>query len=305
MYSYFSAVELMAAALQDSDELELSSDHLSVRRTKPLPSEDDSDDRTVYVKGPFASTMTLEDLQKYFAPYGIVNRIHMRKLPNREKTFKGSVFVEFKSKDSVNQIITSSESGSVLYDEKAVQKVERKHEYVERKRKDFLARQEARHKSTAESASKGTGDDDEKKEDSGAAFSSSYKFIKEITPGVIVCIKGLGSPASIDTLNTFCITLTGAKAKFIELLPNESIAYLRFEDASTASKTLELLLKKDDDAVRAAGSTDFQASLLKEEEEKEYWEKIWKGQEASLKAGISGSKRKFAHGKRGSKRARN
>ena len=85
----------MAAALEDSSELELSDDKLAIRRTRPLPADDDSDSRCIYAKAPFPATTTLEELYAFFGEHGDVRRIYMRRMRSREKTFKGSVFVEY------------------------------------------------------------------------------------------------------------------------------------------------------------------------------------------------------------------
>ena len=53
----------IAAALEDSAELELSEDHDAVRRTRPLPSEDDSDERSIYAKGPLPAATPLEAVE--------------------------------------------------------------------------------------------------------------------------------------------------------------------------------------------------------------------------------------------------
>ena len=88
-------VPTIAASLEDSTELELSDDKLAVRRTRALPADDDSDERSIYAKGPFPAATTLEALQAFFGAYGTVNRVYMRRFRSKEKVFKGSVFVEF------------------------------------------------------------------------------------------------------------------------------------------------------------------------------------------------------------------
>ena len=77
--SMTSSVEEIAAAIENSDQLDLSTDRTCVRRAKPLPSEDDSFARSVYIKGPFPTSTRLEALEAWLAQFGEVKRIHMRR----------------------------------------------------------------------------------------------------------------------------------------------------------------------------------------------------------------------------------
>ena len=137
----------LPAALEDSDDLELSKDKTSVRRVKPLPSEDDSDARSVYVKAPFPTSTTLDTLQTFFAPYGPVARIHMRRTRGKDATagiFKGSVFVEWATKDACNAFTEAvKEEGKVLFDGRPLQTVEMKLAYFERKKAERDAQKAA------------------------------------------------------------------------------------------------------------------------------------------------------------------
>lgn len=81
----------VADALEKSEKLQLSSDRLKVRRTKPLPLEDDSKQRTVYVKGPFPEDAKLDDLITFFEQHGPIERVQMRKTRGRDKIFKVSI----------------------------------------------------------------------------------------------------------------------------------------------------------------------------------------------------------------------
>lgn len=122
-------VEALAAAVENSEELELSGDRAAVRRVKPLPSEDDSDARTLYVKGRFHPDATLDQLLAFFAPYGKVNRVQMRRFTARRPVagegvaagtmesisgFKGSVFVEFATVEDAAAFLEKAKAGAVV-----------------------------------------------------------------------------------------------------------------------------------------------------------------------------------------------
>lgn len=105
----FSAV---VEALKSSETLELTDNDTSVRRKTPLPEtvsqthdhnvvkvfEDQAMSRSIYAKGFGDEEPTTQlDIEAFFAPYGPVNAIRLRRA--YDKTFKGSVFVEFESEE--------------------------------------------------------------------------------------------------------------------------------------------------------------------------------------------------------------
>lgn len=99
-------------ALKSSETLELADNDTSVRRKTPLPEsvkaehdpnvvkvfEDKAMSRSIYAKG-FGQEepSTQFDIEAFFAPYGPTNAIRLRRAA--DKTFKGSVFVEFESEE--------------------------------------------------------------------------------------------------------------------------------------------------------------------------------------------------------------
>lgn len=95
-------VAAVAACLANSESLILNDDKTSIRRKTPLPEVDDSSDRTIHAKR-FPAEMTLEQLHEFWAQYGTVLMVTMRRLPN--KNFKGSVLVEFSAADAVKNLL--------------------------------------------------------------------------------------------------------------------------------------------------------------------------------------------------------
>jgi lupus La protein len=105
---HFQPFTAVVSALKESSTLNVvgdEEDHLQ-RKVAFVPPEADDEfndpsmHRSVYIKG-FGSTetpTTQQDIENFFAPYGPINMVRMRrKLP--KKDFKGSVFVEFQSDD--------------------------------------------------------------------------------------------------------------------------------------------------------------------------------------------------------------
>lgn len=111
----FSAV---VEALRSSETLELTDNDTCVRRKVPLPEsvsdaasqnvvkvfEDKAMNRSIYAKG-FGEEepSTQFDIEAFFAPYGPTNAIRLRRA--HDKTFKGSVFVEFDSEETQQKFL--------------------------------------------------------------------------------------------------------------------------------------------------------------------------------------------------------
>lgn len=119
-----SQVPDLAAALESSAELELSADKTAVRRIRPLPEDDDSENRSIYVKGPFPSTATLDQMQAFAKTLGNVKRVVMRRVRAPEKPFKGSLFIEFATEAEAKTVVENAAKGEVKFEDRAVEKCE-------------------------------------------------------------------------------------------------------------------------------------------------------------------------------------
>ncbi|PLB43602.1 RNA-binding La domain protein [Aspergillus steynii IBT 23096] len=108
----FQPFSAIVEALKSSETLELTEKETAVRRKTPLPEsvtdshdpsvvkvfEDKAMDRSVYAKGFGEEGPTTQlEIESFFAPYGPTNAIRLRRA--HDKTFKGSVFVEFETED--------------------------------------------------------------------------------------------------------------------------------------------------------------------------------------------------------------
>jgi hypothetical protein len=135
----------LAAALEDSEPLDLSEDHGAVRRAKPLPEDDDSEVRSVYVKGPFPADTSLEALSEWAgAEGGPVARVSMRRTRNKDKTFRGSAFFEFLALDSATALLAKFAAGGLKFAGVPVLKSEPLKDYGARKKAEREARKAAK-----------------------------------------------------------------------------------------------------------------------------------------------------------------
>ncbi|PYI27217.1 hypothetical protein BP00DRAFT_429562 [Aspergillus indologenus CBS 114.80] len=108
----FQPFSAIVEAIKSSETVELTDNDTCVRRKTPLPEtvtenhnptvvrvfEDKAMNRSVYAKGFGEEGPTTQlEIEEFFAPYGPINAIRLRR--SYDKTFKGSVFVEFESEE--------------------------------------------------------------------------------------------------------------------------------------------------------------------------------------------------------------
>ena len=91
------STEQIAEALRASEELlEVDAEGARVRRKTPLVPVTDAHERSIYAKGfPDEYEGLQIDLESFFAEYGKVNGVRMRREVEKPRKFKNSVFVEF------------------------------------------------------------------------------------------------------------------------------------------------------------------------------------------------------------------
>ncbi|EON63611.1 hypothetical protein W97_02839 [Coniosporium apollinis CBS 100218] len=146
---HFQPYSAVVAALRDSSILDVTADD-ELRRKTPLPEEvgKDIDDekikifedkampRSIYAKG-FGEEgpSTQFDIEAFFMPYGPTNQIRLRRTW-QDKTFKGSVFVEFDSEDTQKAFLALDPKPKFQGREL---KIMSKREYVEGKTEDIRA----------------------------------------------------------------------------------------------------------------------------------------------------------------------
>lgn len=114
----FKPFSAIVSALKDStllDVIEDEGENIKIRRKSPLPDtqgenvrvfEDRTMPRSIYAKGFGDEAPTTQfDIEAFFAPYGPTNAVRLRR--TEDKTFKGSVFVEFDSPETADKFLKS------------------------------------------------------------------------------------------------------------------------------------------------------------------------------------------------------
>lgn len=147
---HFQPRSAIVAALKESSMLEVVEDDTKVKRKVPLSEElanadnetvvkifeDRAMPRSIYVKG-FGQEQpsTQFDIEAFFAPYGPTNAIRLRRKDN-DKSFKGSVFVEFDSEETMKKFLDLDPKPE--YQGKPLQIMTKK-EYCEKKAADIAS----------------------------------------------------------------------------------------------------------------------------------------------------------------------
>ena len=106
--------EIILDAIKDSDIVAISEDRTKIKRISDLPTTDDSEKRTLYVKGyPISDAdVTIESITETFSKYGKVLMVRMRK--TKEKEFKGSCFIEFEKIEDVEVANNAANEGGTM-----------------------------------------------------------------------------------------------------------------------------------------------------------------------------------------------
>jgi lupus La protein len=101
-------IERIQEAVKDSPIVELSGDGTDIKRKLPVQDVQDLLTRSIYVKG-FPKDTPLEQLEDFFGAHPGLLAIRMRRF-REEKSFKGSVFVEFASIEHAMEAIEKLKS---------------------------------------------------------------------------------------------------------------------------------------------------------------------------------------------------
>lgn len=97
-------MEIITKSLKHSHIVELNEDKTKLRRKDPLPTEDDSDKRTIYIEN-LKGTYDHLTIKAQFSKYGKVNLVSLPRY-KITKEYKGFGFIEFSTEDeSKNALI--------------------------------------------------------------------------------------------------------------------------------------------------------------------------------------------------------
>jgi lupus La protein len=264
--------EVVVNAIKSSPSLlQVSEDGTKVKRTAPLP-ESNSEKQTensCYSKG-FKEDTTLDSIEEFFNSHlkegEKLNAVRMRRLP-KDKKFKGSVFLEFSSKDTAERVagltltFTGQEEPLVMMTKTA---------YVAQKKAERDANNSKKRKHDDTEDSK-----EEVKE-------------REIVSGLIFHISGLNEEASRETLKE-CFEGIDCKVSFVEYNRGKPDGYIRIHETSGV-KGSEAMAELDKKAPEICGVKPT-IKLLEGEEETQYWTKLRSEQNQRKQKGGKGGKK--------------
>eukprot|EP00029_Vermamoeba_vermiformis_P009980 TRINITY_DN514_c0_g2_i1.p1 TRINITY_DN514_c0_g2~~TRINITY_DN514_c0_g2_i1.p1 ORF type:complete len:333 (+),score=140.51 TRINITY_DN514_c0_g2_i1:37-999(+) len=237
-------VETIANVVQSSDQLILSEDRKFVKRSAPLPETDTMNERSVYVKGfpEDEAGVTVDSVTKFFETHGKVLSVRPRR--TKEKKFKGSIFIEFDTEETAKKV---SDLKEVKWGEQTLTLLQRSEYYKQKKEENKQAKESKKRKADAP-----TGRE---------------KYTNEVRKGLVMIVTGLGEKTDRDELKDL---FTGyGSVKYVEYIPADHKAFIRFADTDSAQNALKEY--KEGDKEIAGGKVT--ATMLEGEAEDEYWQK--------------------------------
>lgn len=256
---------VIVAAIKESTLLQVSEDGTKLKRNAPLPEKTNFLDNTIYAKG-FAAETTLDTIEEFFTSHledgEKITCVRMRRM--KDKTFKGSVFVEFNSKATADRVagLTLKFTGQ---DEPLA--IMTKGAYIAKKKAELAA----------SGSSKKRKADEEPKEE------------KEYAKGLIVYMAGLTEEASRESIKE-CFEGIECKVGFVEYSRGQVEGYIRLDESSAVTGT-DAAAKLTEAKTEISGAA-VTFKVLEGEEEKSYWTKVreQKNQKFKGKGGYKGKK---------------
>jgi len=262
-----------------------------VKRIAPLPEEDTSNQRSIYAKGfPNTTGYTIEDVHSVFDKFGKVLSVRIRK--GSDKKVKPSCFVEFSKVEEAQAAAVAKLS----FNEAAIT-VLMKPDYFQNKkeiRKKSLDVKKAKRKADAQP--------DEEIKQEGKKELPQKRVKKEDKPAseddikisrCVVSVKNIGENMNREYIKeAFSEYGTVAFVDYSEKSENNTSGYVRFGDAESAKKAVELATT----AKKQIGGKVVEVAVLTEDEEKQYWKKV--SIEKAAKGGQRGAKGKRGRRKR-------
>ncbi|CAI9718595.1 La homolog [Octopus vulgaris] len=265
--------------------MEVNEDSTKIRRStaKPLPENtrerrEEMSNRTLYVKG-FPDDVSLDDLMTFFAKFGELENLVMKK--NGSKKFTGSAFVVFLEKDKLEEFLKAED---VKYGENEIIKY-RKDEYYKRKNEKRRQHKEQLMK--------------EKQEQHLKKMEEKEKIA--IVPGSVLHLSGFTQDLDREDIRTFFSDF--AAVAWVDYNKGDKEAWVRFFEENQAKVVLEKTKDSDSEDIKLKENV-LKGDVLEGEAEHEHWKKISEAKSAGMKnkkLGKMGGRKKFGkrHAKRG------
>lgn len=241
----------VAAAVEASDEVVLSDDRLSIRRKVPLPEEDLSKQRSVYVKGfdPEDPDATIDGIQEFFSRYGRVLYVRLRR-DHETKQFKGSCFVEYEDREKAEACV--NDASNITWKDKPFDCVMHLADWLKNRHEKKKAAHKRKAGATREAETKGE---------------DNFQF----ESGLIVKFEGVPESTRREDLQERFGPY--GEIKYIEFSTGLTEGYLRFADAASARAAAEAI-QKGDLKVKEEDPAPVTGALVEGDAEKEYWDKV-------------------------------
>lgn len=286
--------DVIANALRKSDAglVEISEDNKKIRRvsSKPLPentfeARQAAKSKTIYCKG-FPKDSSLDQLEEFFASYGKVIYLVMRK--DLERSFKGSVFVEFSTVDEAKAFTLLE---SVKYNEEELLKM-MKGDYYKKKEEENPRKKEGNKRKLESDDAKETKE--ESKEDT-----EEKQEVLKYDSGCVLHFKNVGEQTSREDLKS----LFGehGDVAWVDFTRGETEGFIRFSKEGEAQRAIDSLKEANDGKVLIR-NVETTLRVLEGEEENSYWVKAKEDKEKAKQK--KGKKFKGGSGGRGGRHQR-
>ncbi|CAD5112597.1 DgyrCDS1810 [Dimorphilus gyrociliatus] len=267
-------LKVIAEALDESKSslIELNEDKTQIRRVleKPIPEMNEErkemlKDLTIYAKGfPLESSMT--ELMTYFEEYGKVQHVQMRR--DKQKKFKGSVFVIFEEKSSLDKFL--AEEGTKYGETELVKML--KDDYWKKKIDEKKDRRE-QEKQDKEQAEQKRIDEERN------------RFLERVTKGAVLKLTGIAKTISFEEVKKFFNEV--AEVAYVAYKTGDTEMNIRFKEENDAKKVFEQLEKS---GKILYNEEELDATVLEGEEEIEYWKDLFRERKSNPKSRRGGKR---------------
>lgn len=287
----------ISKSVEGSTTVVVSEDGLRLRRSVPLPEENVSREKTLYVKGfpegDEGAEVTIESVKEQFACYGNILMVKLRK-DHVTRAFKGGCFIEFDSEEAVNAAIAASHDaeGKVTLQYKETTPFLCVMSLVQ-----WLANKANKKGKRKGDAATTPGDKRKRDDDQGDDVKAEEAAVPtgpvEFITGQIVKITNVPADATLFQIKDKFKLVTDVR--YVEFEVGEATAHVRLSNPEAAAKAMAAIgagMKLLDTETEA----NVEAVLLEGDEEIAYWEKISKNQ-----ANHGGPKNRNNKGGRGGK----
>jgi lupus La protein len=278
--SLSSDVSVIAQALEGSEIITLSDDKTQVRRSQPLPEDDPTLSRSIYVKR-FPETSTIDDIKAFFAPFGEVLSVRMRRFRDAEKKFKGSCYVEFATEEQAQKVLAKKDELEID-GQKATITTKAAHLEEEKAKADARATKR-------------------NNKEEGASGAAAAAEDKEVPKGVLLKLKGV--PGDKDKGRSFRESVKGAlngmfsdnAVQFVDVSKEDDSAIVRFE------KPIQRKEGEEGSVKVKIGEDELSGDIMTGEEEDKYLEQV---KQLRAAAGPKGNNKRPFRGGKGGPRAK-